>query len=443
MTMTLTLTRTTDPDSLLDAGETGELRQAVQPSGLLRGGRIGALDALRGVAALVVVAEHGMLTNRTLWGFELQHRAPHGWSVATVMMFTPLHILWSGGVAVFIFFILSGLVLARPWVSASRSGLGSPAVAPWRSYYTKRLIRIYVPIVASVMVAYTIVLIFPRYVVPGASGWLNDHALFTHLSTSWHEIFAVAKPDDLNSSLWSLKWEVIFSACLPLYLFVGRRLRGWWVAKIAVCLALVLWGWQIENQALEYLPIFAIGTVMAFQADQFTTWGRRVAARGSRMMFPGLAILCVVLLTIESSTLGLAERIGGESGSLFLHSMRVLSIVGGALAVFLCLAWPRAEKVGDCRALRWLGSRSFSIYLLNDPVLVTIALLLGGLANPALLLLVAVPVLLVMAEGFHRLVDSRSIDLGRRVAALIGGGASGQPARIGETRGEALVGRST
>jgi peptidoglycan/LPS O-acetylase OafA/YrhL len=382
--------------------------------------RMPALDALRGVAALMVVAEHAFLSDRTFWLTELQHRPPAGLSLATVLMFSPLHLLWSGGEAVFIFFVLSGLVLAMPWASGSR-----PA---WSGYYVKRLVRLYLPIAGSVALAYAIVLAFPRHVVPGASGWLNDHALYTNLSTSWHEIFAVAPPDDLNSSIWSLKWEVIFSVLLPLYLAFGALLRRLWAPKILLCLGLILIGWQAGLQWLQDLPIFAIGTVLAFRHGELAGGGRRIAdRRHGGWIFGGLAVLSVLLLVSDSNTLWIAERLPGQAGAWLLSGTRMLSVAGAALAVILCMTWRHAIRLGETRPLQWCGTRSFSIYLVHDPIMVTVALLLGGFANPAWLLLLVVPVVLVVAEGFYRLADKPSIRLARRAGASAAALAAARP----------------
>ena len=62
------------------------------------------LDSLRGLAALTVVFEHCLRIDPWL----LQGISPWlEWAAQS----TPLHILWAGGNAVLLFFVLSGLVL--------------------------------------------------------------------------------------------------------------------------------------------------------------------------------------------------------------------------------------------------------------------------------------------------------------------------------------------
>ena len=55
--------------------------------------------------------------------------------------------------------------------------------------------------------------------------------------------------------------------------------------------------------------------------------------------------------------------------------------------------------------MRWAGSRSFSLYLVHEPIVVASAFALGGTASVALLAAIAVPVSLVAADGFFRVAE--------------------------------------
>lgn len=107
-------------------------------AGTGRSQRAHSLDGLRGVASLVVVLHHAMLAIPLFASAVFDDQAPAaslGW-----LVYSPLHALWAGSEAVYVFFVLSGLVLMLPI-------LGRPNF-DWRAYYPSRLIRLYLPVFA-------------------------------------------------------------------------------------------------------------------------------------------------------------------------------------------------------------------------------------------------------------------------------------------------------
>src|SRR5205814_1190229 len=103
--------------------------------------RARGLDGLRGLAALVVVVHHCLLTSPTLARAYLPgHRALGPGAAA--LTYSPLHLFWAGSEAVIVFFVLSGFVLTLA-VSGDR--------ADWLRYYPRRMLRLYVPVVGSVV----------------------------------------------------------------------------------------------------------------------------------------------------------------------------------------------------------------------------------------------------------------------------------------------------
>ncbi len=77
-------------------------------------GRWKGLDGLRGLAAIVVVLHHSLLTSPSLaLAYFGGPKAPVG-SPSWLLTYTPLHLVWAGPEAVLVFFVLSGFVLTLP-----------------------------------------------------------------------------------------------------------------------------------------------------------------------------------------------------------------------------------------------------------------------------------------------------------------------------------------
>ena len=99
------------------------------------GGRFAALDSLRGVAALMVLAFH-------CWKIGLFEQ-PAGWA-AHLWYWTPLNWLIIGRPWVILFFVLSGFVLS---IALERAG----ASQGYAGFVLRRMCRIYLPFAASIL----------------------------------------------------------------------------------------------------------------------------------------------------------------------------------------------------------------------------------------------------------------------------------------------------
>ena len=77
--------------------------------------------------------------------------------------------------------------------------------------------------------------------------------------------------------LWSLRWEVLFSLFLPVFLLIGKRTRGmpWAVAGVAFAVLALSGG----HDSPRYMPAFLLGSLMAFEIDRLRALG--AAARGA------------------------------------------------------------------------------------------------------------------------------------------------------------------
>lgn len=352
--------------------------------------RLSSLDGLRGVAALIVVVHHSMLVSPNLaaayYGGEVEGLA------ANIVTYSPLHLLWGGKEAVVVFFVLSGLVL----VLAMRS-----MRFDWFSYFPSRMIRLYLPIVGAV--AFTaLILLIPVGDGP-ASPWLDRPGGYS-LESVLRDLTLVGGNSRVISPLWSLRWEVLFSLLLPVVAYALRVIPAW-VFGLS-CLALsVLGAWQ-GVAALQYLPIFGVGAALGGEWDRIERWADRLSARRAALVWP--ALLTLALLLLSSYWI---MRIWLPYEPAFI-SAQALLLAGAGLLVVVAAYWRPAVRALSTRPITLLGTISFSLYLIHEPIVIAIANLTGS-ARATMLL--AVPAALVLAWLFWLAVERPSHHFARRV----------------------------
>ena len=372
-----------------------------------------ALDGLRGVAALVVLAGHVLVSSvPALANGFLSVGTSDVAAVSWALLYTPLHVVWAGAEAVTVFFVLSGYVLTLP---VARGRRFRPA-----AYYPHRVLRLYVPVWGALCIA-----ALAHFAVEGAGGggtwWLTEHTRSLDLAQVRDSFFLLHDAGDytLLAVLWSLHWEVVFSLALPLFLLAGWATRRFaWAAFAAVLVLLYAEG--ATSEWFRYLAPFALGALLAFQYDRVAALRARLAASGARVVELGLLAVAVCGLTadwwlrVHGFVLvgGHADRAG--------RLAPVLVALGACAALALALVGPWTRRALETGPMQWVGTRSYSLYLVHEPVLVAIAFALGGAPSLPVLALLAVPAALLVTEGFHRAIERPSHELARRAGAMAG-----------------------
>jgi peptidoglycan/LPS O-acetylase OafA/YrhL len=380
--------------------------------------RLDALDSLRGLAAGTVVLHHCLITLPLLYatyfkdfitGYGL---GEHPWPVklAYHLSYSPIHLLWGGQEAVILFFVLSGFVLALPFVAGRQ-----PAAA---IFVLKRLIRLYPPYLAAVCLAFAMHALLNGPFLPETSAWFGS---LWHSPLTWTEVtnhlLMQGQLNAFNSVVWSLVPEVHVSLIFPLLMWVMLRVpgpvslglswyattehfRNWvwgWVGGFEHA-RMVVW-WYLDS--LRFLPYFAVGALLARYKGPACTGLDRLGTAGRIM----LATLALFLLNVRWQM------------PFALPDANPVIGVGALLLVALCVQRPPAFLKHP--TLVWLGQRSFSLYLVHEVVLLS---LVNGLFGwvPLWLLLLVMPVVSVMvAHQFHRVVELPAIALGRRLAGCL------------------------
>jgi peptidoglycan/LPS O-acetylase OafA/YrhL len=375
--------------------------------------RIYSLDGLRGVAAVVVFVHHVFLTQPAL--AEVYRANPgHQGGMAWLWTHTPLHLLWAGTEAVFVFFVLSGLVLALPTADGGRIDLAA--------YYPRRLLRLYLPVWAAVVLALGWSAAFPREWHKGDSWWLKEYASDPTAAGARGDLLMLHGPGTTNHVLWSLQWEVVYCLALPLVIVllrIGRRL--WWLKATAVMGAMVA-GAGLNNSALWYLSIFATGTLMALERRRLARWACWLDDRQRADRWWGAA--CVVSLGLLL-TYWFVPVTGMQATGL--GTVRGMQALGACGLVFVAWFAPRARDLLNSELVQWLGDRSFSLYLVHLPVVVAVTTYLGGRPHLGGVLLLSAVVAFPLAAAFHRYVEQPAHRLARTIGQRISNARSPEP----------------
>jgi peptidoglycan/LPS O-acetylase OafA/YrhL len=297
-----------------------------------------ALDGLRGLAALGVLTLH-------VWMFTVQHdHDPHE-LLSTLMGELRLGVI--------LFFVLSGFLLAGPWVAGALDGRRTP-----------RLGRFAVKRAARIAPAYWVAMLGSFWLLAGTGHGYEVRMSQLPLFAAFGQTYFGATEGKLDPPMWSLVVEVSFYAVLPLvgWLLVRAARRGRMVLACAGLAALGLawsaagavhaWPDTAMDTLPTFLPVFACGMTAAVLAH------RRVPSRAAwwALLVAGAGLVCVNALWHSHGT------------GLIGHTVRDLPAALGFAAIVAAVA-ARPPAVLSAAPLRGLGTISYGLYLWHLPVL--------------------------------------------------------------------------
>jgi peptidoglycan/LPS O-acetylase OafA/YrhL len=357
--------------------------------------RLGALDGLRGVAALVVLAHHAMLTFGPLAAPYFGQEPVGKW--AALLTYSPAHLVWAGTEAVYLFFVLSGFVLARSFTVAP---------VPWESYFVSRLVRLYVPVAAAAALAWVTFVMFPRP-AGGNSLWLEVSPRTYNPTMFVKDATLLSGTSGGVTPLWSLQWEVLFSVLLPVFLVVGRRFHAGLLLTSAIALSAC--GVALHNSVLSYLPMFMVGVGLYRVSASLEKLRIRVDARGAGWTWGvGVPLFAVTLLLTVAAWWHPAI----SENPLMNAGARMLSLVGVAGVVVAAIIWRPWSRLLESRIVQWCGAISFSLYLVHEPLIKAAAFVSPGSAP---VILAAIGVSIAVAWVFYVACERPVHRLARRL----------------------------
>lgn len=313
--------------------------------------RVGELDALRGLAALAVVAFH----YTTFYQQEVGHVQPLPFGFP------------AGNFGVHLFFLISGFVIFMT-LERTRTALDFAV-----SRFSRLFPAYWVAMLLTAAVVYTVGM--PRQQLPAADVAAN--------LTMVQEILGF---EHLDGSYWTLQVELFFYAQMVLWFALGLLRHIRWIIAAWLVLA-VVYGEAVQHQLhfsytvrelliLRHIPFFAIGILF------YRLWSQ------PRVDWRDLLLIALALAAV-----------GVVQAPVYLLAGVVCT---GIFALFVTgrLGWLRS------RVFAFFGAISYALYLLHQAIgfAVIHALEARGVPSLAAVALTTVGIIL-LAWGLTRVVE--------------------------------------
>ncbi|MBC8106754.1 MAG: acyltransferase [Anaerolineae bacterium] len=306
--------------------------------------RFHQLDGLRAVAVGLVMFHHLLGEPLKLW------LANHGF-----VYFSNL-LAQTTGSGVELFFVLSGVVLLRPYLRGRRK-------FNTNSYLRRRVERLFPPYLVALGLEALLAFVYIRFPT-----WVtreNPHAEFSFTGVAQQLGIVSFGWPHYNVAWWSLSVEGLFYLIVPLLLplFAWRKMDRLFFAAMAIlCMALGIWinrwvdfarpnAWTSFQHLAVYSSCFLLGIAIA-KYD----WPRSL---GWAMVIFGT--IYILLATAEA-------RLDYHIGYGFLY--------GGVII----LAWSprtRLAKTLSSPLMLWIGERSYSLFLIHFTAFFTVNYLIS------------------------------------------------------------------
>lgn len=380
-------------------------------------GRIGAIDGLRAVAIAGVV---------------LYHLRP-----------SPLP---GGFLGVTVFLVITGYLATR---SVERRIARGGAFSYGR-YLAGRLARLLPPVLAAIALTALGTYLASPGLLPKVQADALPSALFL---VNWSYIFrqvsyfaAAGLPSPLTH-LWYLAVAMQFYFVWPAVVMAAHRVLRTRGAAIAACAVLAALSTALMALLLDpagdtarvyygtdtRLAELSVGALTALALDGLRARGRRAVREGAPLPLALRVLPAAGALGLAALLAGFAFA-DGESPLMYRGGYLLAAAAAGFALAGAQVPGGLLGRLLSLPPLTWLGSRSFSLYLVHYPLLIFM--------NPAVRTTspawweqaAQVLVALVAAEVFYRLVEAPCARLARRPSAQAPAGA-GMPTRTGRAGG--------
>lgn len=370
------------------------------------------LDQLRGIAVLLVVFYHaiaGRAVAQHYLGLNEQ-AVPRTNSIIEL-------VVANGFTGVSLFFVISGFLFTWGALKTNR--------IDWRSFYTNRFLRIYPLFGLLNLIAFSL-----------AWGNISFGQLLQSLAGFGNLYPAI---NDFDRVLWTIAVELQFYMLFP-YLISLLRRRGvaymWGLIAVMIVLRLIA---RSDNLSLHdpvywtllgRLDQFLIGMIVAWYAHKYswlTGQNLAVAGRSKGLAAAKLGLGLAAAAVIMTGLFWLYTKLGWKYGESYLQVIwPTLEGVAWALFGGFYVGLMRLLQLRFIWPLQYIGTISFSLYLLHYPIIKALQSsqlvwdIPGHNFGSGLLttILIILPVSIVAATLTYYVIEKPPLDMRRRYATF-------------------------
>ncbi|MCR2822008.1 acyltransferase family protein [Lederbergia panacisoli] len=366
--------------------------------------RFDQLDSIRGLAAVTVMLSHiGNVSATYLF--------------SVLITGSPLKVLINGSSAVLLFFILSGFVLSLPLVNGREMN--------YPVFVIRRILRIYVPYLVSIIIAILLSLLLSRGGINELSYWFNLTWTTKFSASLLFEHFLLignVHSDAFNNVIWSLVHEMRISLLFPLVYLVVIKFN--WKFSIIIGFFLSLFsilndtlGFQVSNgyytsywDTLHYTSMFIFGGVIAKHLKDILGMYHKLTRTYKWLL--------LIAAFIFYNYPGIGIRILNFID--FFYPARVLmdyiACLGAVLFIIIALGSHKITKILMIKPINFIGKISYSLYLYHLIVLLSLFYLLYNFVPIGIISTLTILVSIFISTIAYYFVEVPSMKLGKTIS---------------------------
>lgn len=355
-----------------------------------------SVEGVRGVACLMVVFSHLVLNNiPALHNFGQKTTPLDINSISSLLFHSPFAFVYSGSMAIYVFFVLSGYILTKVYFNRDFS------LNYFISLSFSRYVRLAFPVLIS-SVIYLIVMKSGLFSLD-SSDWISRLNV-PHLT--WFDLIEdslisafFSHGSQVNWVLWTMKVELFGSLMIFVLIFVKSKSKAtsYFLALIILCLCLGLYFFGFISTSFSLgIIAFILGYALHF--------------------FSAELISDYIYIPVFFISLYLGGAHLGSNSYEFIESYLgdflyvACNFMAGFLFVFSVVKSNILSRFFSLKAFVFLGKISFSIYLLHLIVIYMFASYFEGVHIVYFFFC-----LFFLSLLFYYFVDKKSMELSRFV----------------------------